>query len=106
LLLNLFGINFDFDRIIAKCIESVNFSVKEYGKLGHGLRNEIESSYFSSDILQISVFFFFWGGGGCCFNCMCPGLLMEGACLCYKPFFRLETSLIYVDLKIIRSSPS
>jgi len=65
LLLNLFGINFDFDRIIAKCIESVNFSVKEYGKLGHGLRNEIESSYFSSDILQISVFFFFfWGGGG------------------------------------------
>jgi hypothetical protein len=98
LLLNLFGINFDFDRIIAKCIESVNFSVKEYGKLGHGLRNEIESSYFSSDILQISVFFFFFGGGGV--------LLIEGACLCYKPFFRLETSLIYVDLKIIRSSPS
>jgi len=98
LLLNLFGINFDFDRIIAKCIESVNFSVKEYGKLGHGLRNEIESSYFSSDILQISVFFFFWGGGGV--------VLIEGACLCYKPFFRLETSLIYVDLKIIRSSPS
>jgi len=98
LLLNLFGINFDFDRIIAKCIESVNFSVKEYGKLGHGLRNEIESSYFSSDILQISVFFFFLGGGGV--------LLIEGACLCYKPFFRLETSLIYVDLKIIRSSPS
>jgi len=98
LLLNLFGINFDFDRIIAKCIESVNFSVKEYGKLGHGLRNEIESSYFSSDILQISVFFFFFGGGGVVF--------IEGACLCYKPFFRLETSLIYVDLKIIRSSPS
>jgi len=67
LLLNLFGINFDFDRIIAKCIESVNFSVKEYGKLGHGLRNEIESSYFSSDILQISVFFFFFGGGGVLF---------------------------------------
>jgi hypothetical protein len=98
LLLNLFGINFDFDRIIAKCIESVNFSVKEYGKLGHGLRNEIESSYFSSDILQISVFFFFFGGGGV--------FLIEGACLCYKPYFRLETSLIYVDLKIIRSSPS
>lgn len=36
-----------------------NFSVKEYGKLARGLRNEIEiESYFSSAILQISVFFF------------------------------------------------